>query len=96
MNNPQEVQVLSNKELEQITQELANNTQPTPKTQEQINQESKAIMEKAVQDSKKQLNDAVKEVQSIYIMGAVLISLVAIIKILIIKWVKKTKHKKSR
>lgn len=96
MNNPQELQVLSNKELEQITQELANNTQPTPKTQKQINQESKAIIEKATQDSKKQLNDAVKEVQSIYIMGAVLISLVAIIKILIIKWAKKKKPKRTK
>lgn len=96
MNNPQEVQVLSNKELEQITQELANKTQPTPKTQEQINQESKAIMEKAVQDSKQQLDNTVKDLQIMYIMAGLAIVAIGILKILIKRWIKKAKRKKSR
>lgn len=91
-----ETEVISLDELQRIESEFE---QDKPKTQEQIKQESNAIMEQAIQESKRQLNDGIRDVQAIYLMGAMLIILIGVIKVMIIRWIKKqskTKDKKLK
>lgn len=88
-----ENQVLSNDELNKIIVELEKDKPPTA---EQLQAKNQEIIQQSVDNAKTELDKSVKDIQEMFLWGAVAIAIIGTIKIIILVLIKRMLKKRKK